>query len=795
MRIVRPSKLRHLNVGDAERSPSDLSNGFSRSTHRVSDERDAPDSKHLATRRRRDIQGLRAVAVLLVALNHAGVGFLKGGYVGVDVFFVLSGYLITGLLVSAADKARPSRSEHSGRKHLFTYFSEFYARRARRILPAATLTLVVTDIAAWHLLNLYRAHQVLVDSISSTFFVANFHFASIGTNYFAMGQPPSPLQHFWSLSVEEQFYLVWPLLVAVALLGIAFLGRRDRHNDQPMSRVALRGLGIVAVIITVASLAYAVYDTHHSAVSAYFSSPARAWELGLGAILSLNVRRVARLPSVLLGVLGWFGIVAIIIASTMYSASTLFPGTPALLPTIGAAAVIAAGLHVDQASFAPSRILSLLPFRYIGDRSYSFYLWHWPVLILAMEHAGHSLSLTTNLLLLAGAFLLSIVTYSTFENPIRKTGMLPGSVALVLWPAAIATVLFVSSLNWSDYQNATNSAQSYALPASLVAPAQASLPQSTKTARSGWRPSSPTALVAAVAAVEHLSPIPSPLIPAALTLPSEHLYEPPQGCIARAGQTRSSICSIGDTSSTKTIVVFGDSHAQMWLPAILSFAGRKGYGVRLILHEGCNPWRWAGPERVGECSGWYEWAVPQVRALRPSLLIIATHYDVAPREDAEIKFSGPRSIENITAFGTAVRSAAHQIVVLGDPPGQEQEPVDCLVASHATMKTCSYSPTSGQTETSAGIESATSAFGVFLDTTPWLCYHGVCPMVVGHTGVYLNHDHITTTYAGELAPLFSAALTRVLASGKAARLHRASAGSHRTAAAAPSALGRPRAAA
>jgi hypothetical protein len=344
-------------------------------------------------------------------------------------------------------------------------------------------------------------------------------------------------------------------------------------------------------------------------------------------------------------------------------------------------------------------------------------------------------------------------------------------------------VIFVSSLNWSDYQDATNAARAYALPASLVAEAQVSVPQSNHTAQTVWQPSSPTALVTAVAAAEHSRPIPSPLIPSALALPSEHLYEPPQGCLAHAGQTHSSICSLGDTSSRKTLVVFGDSHAQMWLPAILSFAGHEGYQVRPILHEGCNPWRWAGPELIGECSGWYKWAVPEVRALRPALLIIATHYDVAPREDAEIKFTGPHSIENITTLAKDVRSAVHQIVVLGDPPGQEQEPVDCLVASHATMRTCSHSPTEVQSETNAGLESATGAFGVFLDTTPWLCYHDLCPMVVGHTGVYLDHDHITTTYASELAPLFSAALTRVLADDHASEHHPASSGSRGTEAA------------
>ena len=756
--------LRPRTGPDRDRSGSNqksryLSNRLACTIRQMSGEVGISGSEDLSTRRRGDIQGLRAVAVLLVVLDHAGVRALKGGYVGVDVFFVLSGYLITGVLVSSAERA-------NGR----SYFSDFYARRARRILPAATLTLAVTCLAAWQLLNLYRAHQVLVDSLYCTFFVANFHFASIGTNYFAMGQP-SPLQNFWSLSVEEQFYLVWPWLVGVAVVGISLRGRSFGGMGGEPSRRALHSLGLVAVLITAASLAYAVHDTHHSATAAYFSSPARAWELGLGAVLLLNVHRIARLSPAFLAALGWLGIAGIIAASTLYSASTLFPGLPALLPTVGAAAVIAAGLHLREARFAPSRVLSLLPFRYVGDRSYALYLWHWPVLILASEHVDHSLSLTTNLLLVAGAFVLSIITYGLFENPIHHSARLQGAAGLVLWPAAIAAVLFVTSLNWSQYKNAVNAAQSAALATPLTIGAQATTQESNTPVDSGWRPSSPSALVTAVGAVRKASPIPSPLTPPALSLPSDHLFELPRGCIAEMGEVHGSSCSVPGTSGERSLMLVGDSHAQMWLPAIVHFAQEEGYEIRPYIHLGCNPWRWAGVERVKECSAWYSWIVAQARALRPTLLMIVTHYDTAPVEVTETKYVGLNSIANISAFASAVRSTAGQIVVIGDPPGQEKEPVDCLVKPHATMATCSNSPTAGQIETDAGVESATKAFGAFLDTTPWLCFDNICPMVVGHTTVYVSHDHITETYAEELAPLFSAGLKRVLA-GKLAQTSR-----------------------
>ncbi len=728
--------------------------------HQASTQTGMQGGKYLATRRRRDIQGLRALAVLLVVLNHAGVRFLKGGYVGVDVFFVLSGYLITGLLVSAANKAR-ARGDDSRR-----YFSEFYSRRARRILPAATLTLVVTDLAASGLLNLERAHQVLVDSISATFFVANFHFASIGTNYFAMGQPPSPLQHYWSLSVEEQFYLVWPLLVALALLGVVI---RGRSGQRTLSRGSFRALAIAAVAITAVSLVYAVYDTHHNPTAVYFSSLARAWELGLGAVLSLTVHRFARLPGAMLVLIGWLGIAAILIASTLYSSSTLFPGLPALLPTVGAAAVIAGGIHVEHSRVAASRILSLRSVGYVGDRSYAFYLWHWPVLVLAADHVGHSLSVTTNLLLLAGAFVLSIVTYAFFENPIRQTPKLQGSVALAFWPAAILTVLLVSSIHWSDYQNAVNVARVYRAPETITEAPEAphgSLIPGTEPA--GWRPQSPPALVEAVGAVRKARPLPSPVIPSALELPSAE-YTPPEGCIGDVPATRSSICSFGDTSRRKSLVVFGDSHANMWMPAILNFAQREEYGVRAIMKSGCTAIVWADNS---PCGSWYKWAVSQVRALHPSLLLVSSSYNVVPSE-GNVENEEEGVLYGISGFGESVRSSAHQIVVIGDPPGQEQEPTDCLLSSQANMKHCSHREGPGQARITASVESTTKAFGVFLDTTPWTCYQGVCPMVVGHTVVYLNRGHVTARYAEELAPLFTAALKRVLASSGAAGTHHA----------------------
>src|SRR4249919_289534 len=355
---------------------------------------------------RDDLQGLRAVAVLVVVLDHAGLGLFSGGYVGVDVFFVLSGFLITGLLLS--------RAAEQGRVSL----SEFYVRRARRILPAAVLTLVATDIVAYQLLNFVRAREAVIDSIWASFFVANVHFAQTGSDYLAQAQPPSPVQQFWTLSVEEQFYLVWPAVLSLVLFGaLGVLGLRRKGSLGP---AALRRALIVVAAGGLFSLLWSIHSTRTTPATAYYSSLTRAWELALGAALAIAAAQLSRMPSPLQLVSGWTGLGCIAVAAVAFSSSTPFPGYAALLPALGAALVIAAGIRRHRSRAAVSGALSLPPLRYVGDRSYAFYLWHWPVLVIAAEYAGHELSIVVRILLLVGAFLLSMLSYAVFENPIRQ---------------------------------------------------------------------------------------------------------------------------------------------------------------------------------------------------------------------------------------------------------------------------------------------------------------------------------------------------------------------------------------
>jgi peptidoglycan/LPS O-acetylase OafA/YrhL len=701
-------------------------------------------------RHRDDIQGLRAIAVLLVVLDHAGVGFLKGGYVGVDVFFVLSGFLITGILLSGAGKRG------------YVSLSNFYVRRARRILPAAALTLIATDIAAYHLLNFVRARQAVSDSIWASFFAANVRFARQGTDYFAQGQPPSPIQHFWSLAVEEQFYLIWPGLLSLVLFGFVLSRRfavRRPHSRQAVTRQGIRRLLVVIIVISAASLAWSVHYTRLTPGAAYFSTAARAWELGLGAALAIGASGLTRTPAVLRTMIGWFGFICIACAAVLYSDRTAFPGYAALLPALGAALVIGAGISEQKPRLGIGRLLGLRPFRYVGDRSYAYYLWHWPVLIIAVQYEGHELSVAVKLLLALGAFALSIVSYALFENPIRQMRW-PAPAGAMLWPASAAIVFIVAVLTLGaidDKATRIEEATAAVKPAALADPAAAD------AARANSKPL--PAVVAAVKAARRGAPLPSPLTPPVGNLLKD-FYAFPSGCTPYEGETMSKmICRLGDATSAKTIVVIGDSHAQHWMPSILAMAEKDSWAVLPLVKSACGPASWLHFPSKPECPAWYKWAKAQAQSLHPDVTLIAGAWDNAHLPDA--------AIPAVASLTTAMKRFSASVVVIGDPPPQSKQPVDCLLSQHATMRTCTGKATKVQLHGDLKISAGARKHGIgFIDTRGWFCARSsskrleyLCPLVINRTITRRDLGHITTTYGLELAAPFRAAFRRALFGG------------------------------
>ncbi|HEX3793974.1 MAG TPA: acyltransferase [Acidimicrobiales bacterium] len=372
---------------------------------------------------RPDIEGLRAVAVVLVVLFHAGVPGVTGGYVGVDIFFVISGFVITGVLLRER-----GRSGHNS-------ILDFYGRRSRRIIPAATVVIIATVLASYHWLGFITGGNVAQDGRAAATFWVNLHFITTGTNYLGSQLPPSPLQNFWSLSVEEQFYVLYPAL----FLSVGALTLRHLSFNSRMS-IAL-GLAIAS------SFWWSVVSTSSNATGAYFSPFPRAWELALGAIVAINTHYFVKLPSKLCAIATWLGLIGIFISAFGYSPTTMYPGSAVALPVLSTGLVIAGGTSGYLAG--AELFLRIPPFQWIGKVSYSLYLWHWPLLIIPMEFAGHPLSLKDNLGWVGVALVASMASLLLIENPIRHAVRLRKSWILSI---ALGFIFTATSVSVATYE-------------------------------------------------------------------------------------------------------------------------------------------------------------------------------------------------------------------------------------------------------------------------------------------------------------------------------------------------------
>jgi peptidoglycan/LPS O-acetylase OafA/YrhL len=704
--------------------------------------RHEPASRSTGHGKRLDIQGLRMVAVVAVVVNHL-TGHPRGAFVGVDVFFVISGYLITSLLIRDLDQDQT----------LGSYVTGFYRRRVRRLIPAALVVTVATIAAGKLLLNSSRFATTWHDGIWGTFFSINWHLASIGTDYFGAAAPPSPFQHYWSLSVEEQFYLAWPILLFAAGLIAARLAGPDRR----------RAVGAaVAGLLCVFSLSLAVAQSNDDATYAYFSSLTRAWELGLGALLAC-VGGALKAPRIVLTVMSWTGLVAIAVSFFVVSGGPGFPFPGALLPCLGAVLVLAAATADERAS---NVILTNPGSVFVGDISYSVYLVHFPVIVLL---ASRMPDRTWQFYAIGVALIigLSVALYGFVEQPVlrsdwlqtnegirrRRRGGITHNVPRFreygVTVAATVVLSLVLLVFWQQDQNAAQIAKENA-----VARALGDTPSPAPTGPTSNHTTSPVktpladALHRRVAKAAQATQWPT-LSPSMDTVLSGSAFPPEVG---KCGDPTliADQCVFGDRAAPHTIEVVGDSQAIAWTGAFRGFvAAHPAWNVRVAGGFACV----FADQVIAQDSGEFTSHCPQrnrdvvadIEATRPDLLVVSDRW----LRPSDLVSTG-NEIEKVQSY-------VNNVVMLGPPPPVTDPhvcyqpgsvPVDCLSKLEVE-----------QPEIVANEQGLVDGLGgTFIDTTDWFCAGGYCPAFEGTTPTYFDSGHITESLSLELGPVLGEAL-------------------------------------
>jgi peptidoglycan/LPS O-acetylase OafA/YrhL len=674
--------------------------------------------------RRADIQGLRALAIILVVADHVGVPFLEGGYVGVDVFFVISGFLITSHL--ATQLAETGRID----------FVAFYARRMRRILPAALVVVTVVFFASLAFMPPLEWTNVMQMAIATAFYVPNLLLAVKGTDYLA-GKEPSPLQHFWSLGVEEQFYLIWPL----ALLVLWLLSRRS-------PRILLASVcALVAVGFAGSVIAMGV-----SGPWSYFSLPTRAWELGVGAIIALGVSESARsgrarTAGAFRSLLSWAGLAAVVGSAVFYTQATPFPGTAALLPVIGTGLMLFAGVGTQGGL---QRLLSRRPLTYIGDISYSLYLWHWPLLVIPQAYVGlkNHLPVWALCLLVLAAVLLAHLTYRLVEKPAQAARFLrehrPRRSIIAGFTAAAltATVALV------------------ALPLTAITPTSAARVADT------------------VLPTRHpvFTPfVPSNMNPSLIGAPNEESVLQIQGChIQAASDSTVNNCRFGEPHGSTSTVLFGDSHARHWFPAMDGWAKSNDSVLETFTKAGCSTVLVPildGTSIYEPCVEWREKVLSKIKREAPDVLVIGNTSTLPFATDGEDR-------ESVWAEGVRALMArvpdTTQVVVVANTPEFPEGMSRCL--SHRLYSALQCGETRSKAIDQDWLDSERAAFeaegALYLDLNDYFCSDTWCGAIIGNTLLYPDSSHITEAWSSMMDKPIADALRRAAARGASGRKHR-----------------------
>jgi len=607
------------------------------------------------------IQGLRALAALLVTLFHAK--WVSGGFIGVDIFYVISGFLITGLLIREIERTGTIN------------FKEFYARRFKRLLPTSFFVLAITAVFSWLLIPATMRSSLGRDIIAAGLYVSNYLFAWWQADYQNLDATPSPVIHYWSLAVEEQFYLLWPLLILLFFVVATKLKKKI-------------ALTVLVAAVTALSFVFSIYQTETSPIWAFYSLPTRAWELGLGALLVL-------LPPIKTKKLvGLIGFVFVIASAFIFNETTAFPGLNAVLPVLGTVMLIA-----TINSWPPflNDVANSRLFQWLGEISYPLYLWHWPLLVLPSTYFARPLAVYERIIAIFATIVLADLTHRFIEEPFRKRKILPTivfkqSAAITLVSVLIGTtIIFTSSdrINVSGINGAVSLAQIKARP--LV-------------------------------------------------------YE--DGCHANYAETKSDACEYAELDSQKTMVLYGDSHAAQWFPALAEIASRSGYKLVSLTKSACPSVDVVrsdqGAFKMSRCKKWREDSIQRIMKMKPDVLVMSSfQYFAQPRQFQDRDKWWDDGQRKLLA---QVKNASPNLIYLTDTPHPARDIPACL--TNNSISECN------KTERSKNL--SISGFEV-IDPNSWLCSR-TCPAVKDGVVAYRDASHISVDIAIALIPRLTQAL-------------------------------------
>ncbi|WP_433470309.1 acyltransferase family protein [Saccharomonospora azurea] len=646
---------------------------------------------------RPELQGLRALAAALVVVYHVWLDRISGG---VDVFLFVSGFLITGQLFRASVRGRIE-------------FRSFWGRMFKRLLPAALTVLVVTMAVSLLWLPEHRWLQAGKEIVASALFYENWQLAADSADYFAQNSSASLMQHFWSLSIQGQFYVVWPLLIGVLLLVVRWLGWNMRTT-----------LLVVLGVLFAGSLAFSVWLTAVNQPLAYFHSGTRVWQFALGGILALTIDRIV-LPRWLALVAGWLGVLGLASCGLVLQVGTMFPGYVALWPMVSAALVLLAGATGSRVG--ADRFLSSRPLIYLGNISYSLYLWHWPVLLFYLLVRGRTeVGLVGGAGVIGLSVVLAVLTYHLVENPVRDSRIGVNNrwgayrfAAVVLVPVvAVAVVWQNVTLDRAEFEFRADDSR---YPGAQALMTGQPVYDSTND-----------------------------VVPPFAALPYEWISWKRGECTRATEQgvevRTCTVKPLNGAEPKRRLAVVGDSHILQLMAALRPISERLDWELVVLNKPGCPLTATEVLPNNQSCVDWNRVVLPKIIDMQPDAVVTMATRDVRVG-------LAERTPEGYVRQWQRLHEAGIPVVAIRDNPRFDFEPSGCAQIHGLTSEKCGH-PRAEMYHAVPPYESMPAPSSTsFVDLSDYYCTATQCPPVMGNVLVYMDDNHVTETYLNTLSPI------------------------------------------